>query len=49
MRTAQYLPISEVPATFIAALDSGGIEHTLPVVGMVAAGQSLALAWFAVD
>jgi hypothetical protein len=49
MRTAQYLPISEVPATFIAALDSGGIEHTLPVIGMVAAGKSLARAWFAAD
>src|SRR3954468_7736808 len=41
LRTAQYLPISKVPATFIAALDSGGIEHTLPVIGMVAAGIRL--------
>jgi hypothetical protein len=44
MRTAQYLPISEVPATFIAALDSGGIEHTLP-----AAGNRLLGLGFAVD
>jgi len=43
------LPISEVPATFIAALDSGGIEHTLPVIGMVALGIRFARAWFAVD
>jgi hypothetical protein len=48
IRTAQSLPISEVAATFIAALDSDGIEHTLPVIGIVAAGIACP-AWFEVD